>query len=174
MAAIIKNCQSGTLDAQVTQVISHTDAAGLDFAAEAGIPTAVVRAKDFASKADYEAAVLEQLNDSPFDYLVLAGYMRIVGPTLLNAFPDRILNIHPSLLPSFKGLDAQKQALDYGVKIAGCTVHYVNEELDSGRIIQQATVPVLDDDTAETLADRILVEEHRIYSEAIQSLPTLL
>jgi len=111
--------------------------------------------------------VVAQLREKHVDLVVLAGYMRILSGFMIQAFPMRILNIHPSLLPAFPGLDAQHQAIEHGVKFSGCTVHFVDEGLDSGPIIQQAVVPVLDSDTAETLAARILVEEHRIYPEAI-------
>src|SRR5262245_66186903 len=123
--------------------------------------------RGFASRDDYDAAIADHLRARGVSLVCLAGFMRLVGPRLLEAFPNAILNIHPSLLPAFPGVNAQRQALDHGVKIAGATVHLVTRDLDAGPIIRQSQVPVLDDDTAETLSARILVEEHRIYPEAI-------
>jgi phosphoribosylglycinamide formyltransferase-1 len=137
-------------------------------ARDAGIEAVCLQPRDFAGRDDYDRAVADLLVSRGVRVVCLAGFMRLVGPPLLDRFTNRILNIHPSLLPAFPGLDAQRQALDYGVRVSGATVHVVTSELDGGPIVLQAAVPVLDDDTVETLSARILVEEHRIYPEAIQ------
>jgi phosphoribosylglycinamide formyltransferase-1 len=137
-------------------------------AREAGIGARIVNARDFANRETCDRAIADILLDSRVELVCLAGFMRIVGKPLLEAFPNRILNIHPSLLPAFPGLDAQRQALEHGVRVAGATVHLVTSELDGGPIVLQASVPVLTGDTVETLSARILIEEHRIYPEAIQ------
>lgn len=169
MTAVIEAVNAGQVDASVEVVISNkSDAKGLITASEYGIPTQAILPNTFDSPQAYESTIVDTLTDYEVDLVVLAGYMKIVGDTLLNAYPKRMLNIHPSLLPAFKGLHAQKQAFEYGVKFAGCTAHYVIPELDSGPIIEQAVVPVLDTDTADTLSDKILKEEHRIYPIAIQ------
>jgi phosphoribosylglycinamide formyltransferase-1 len=147
---------------------NRAGAAALDRAAAAGIETRSLNPKDFDRRDDFDLAVATALRASQVDLVCLAGYMRLVGAPLLEAFPHRILNIHPSLLPSFPGLDAQRQALEHGVRVSGATVHFVTEELDGGPIVLQSAVPVLPDDTVDTLSARILVEEHRIYPEAIQ------
>ena len=171
LQSIIDAIRQGRLDAQIVLVISNrADAAGLERAREADIETAVLLPRDYSARDQYDSAVVQMLRAKKVDVVCLAGFMRLVGPSLLSAFADRILNIHPSLLPSFPGLHAQRQALEYGVRVSGATVHLVTAELDGGPIIRQAAVPVLDDDTEETLAARILVEEHRIYPEAIQQL----
>ena len=156
------------LDASIAVVIANrADAAGLPRAREAGIEALHLGPRAFADRDAYEHAVVRELRTRDVALVCLAGFMRLVGAPLLDAFPARILNIHPSLLPAFPGLDAQKQALEHGVRVAGATVHLVTEELDGGPIVLQSPVPVLDDDTVETLSARILVEEHRLYSEAI-------
>jgi phosphoribosylglycinamide formyltransferase-1 len=169
LQSIIDAVQEGRLDAQIGVVISNrADAAGLMRAREAGIEARIVNARDFPDRETCDRAIADILVDSRVELVCLAGFMRIVGKPLLHAFPNRILNIHPSLLPAFPGLDAQRQALDHGVRVAGATVHLVTSELDGGPIVFQASVPVLTNDTVDTLSARILVEEHRIYPEAIQ------
>jgi phosphoribosylglycinamide formyltransferase-1 len=169
LQAIIDAVACGSLDATIAAVISNRpEAPGLTRARQAGIDAVFLNAKEYESRDAYDAAIAGALRERHVDVVCLAGFMRLVGPALLSAFPDRILNIHPSLLPAFPGLDAQRQAFDHGVRVTGATVHLVTLELDSGPIIAQAAVPVLDDDTPETLAARVLVEEHRLYPEAIQ------
>ena len=153
-------------DAEISIVISNReDAPGLLRAAERRIPARVIPSKGVEREA-YDRLVVAALNDARVDLVCLAGFMRLLSPYFVAAFRGRILNIHPSLLPSFPGLEAQRQALDYGVKLTGCTVHFVDETLDAGPIVVQAIVPVKPDDTEGTLAARILSEEHRIYTEA--------
>ena len=169
LQSIIDAIACGELNATIAVVISNRpDAAGLLRAREAGIETLCLRHRDYESRDAYDVALAEALLARGVDLVCLAGFMRLVGGPLLEAFPGRILNVHPSLLPAFPGLDAQKQALEYGVRVAGATVHLVTRELDGGPIVMQASVPVLPDDTVETLCARILVEEHRIYPQAIQ------
>ena len=169
LQSIIDAASSGHLDATVALVISdRAEAAGLARARDAGIDARWINPRDYADREDYERAVVEALNGRGVDLICLAGYMRLVGAVLLDAFPNRILNIHPSLLPAFPGLHAQQQALEHGVRVTGATVHFVTPELDNGPIVLQAAVPVLNGDTVETLSSRILIEEHRIYPEAIQ------
>ena len=171
LQSIIDAIGQGRLDAQIAIVVSsRDDAAGLKRATDAGIETMCLRPRDYAERDAYDSAMAGALEMHGVTLVCLAGFMRLVGPPLLAAFPNRMLNIHPSLLPAFPGLDAQRQALEYGVRISGATVHLVTSELDGGPIVLQATVPVLEDDTVETLSSRILVEEHRIYPEAIQML----
>jgi phosphoribosylglycinamide formyltransferase 1 len=168
MVAIADAIAAGRLDATIAVVVSsRTGAPGLDRAAAAGIPTAVVAAKDHASREGCDRAIVEVLRGHGVELVCLAGYMRLITPAFVDAFPDAILNVHPSLLPSFPGLDAQRQAWAHGVKVSGATVHFVTAELDAGPIVMQAAVPVEDDDTVETLSARILAEEHRIYPAAI-------
>ena len=168
LQSIIDAIRRGELDAEIAVVVSNrAEAAGLMRAREAGLQTACLLQKDYASRELYDAAVAQVLRANRVDLVCRAGFMRLVGEPLLRAFPDRILNIHPSLLPSFPGLDAQRQALEYGVKMSGATVHLVNAELDGGAVVLQAAVPVLDTDTVESLSARILVEEHRLYPRAI-------
>jgi phosphoribosylglycinamide formyltransferase-1 len=153
--------------AEIAVVISNVaDAAGLAVAKELGYATAVFVSKG-RKRAEHDADVAECLRSHRVDLVCLAGYMRLLSPEFIAAFPNRILNIHPSLLPAFPGLEAQRQAFDYGVKVAGCTVHFVDEDLDHGAIILQRAIPVLETDDAHSLAQRILVEEHVAYSEAI-------
>lgn len=154
-------------DAVVALVVSNTaDAGGLEKARELGIPTFVHSHKG-CTREEHDRAMAAELHQAEVDLICLAGYMRLLSPWFIREFEHRILNIHPSLLPSFPGLDAQKQALDYGVKFTGCTVHLVDEELDHGPIIKQSVVPVLPGDTVETLSARILAEEHKTYTEAV-------
>ena len=167
LQALIDAIQEGRLQARLAVVISNrAEAEGLRRAADAGIETLVISHRAFPSRDDFDAALARELTARRVSLVCLAGFMRLIGPPLLNAFPNAILNIHPSLLPAFPGVDAQRQALDHGVKITGATVHLVTSELDGGPIVSQAAVPVRDDDTVETLSARILIEEHRIYAEA--------
>jgi phosphoribosylglycinamide formyltransferase-1 len=169
LQSIIDAISERRLDARVALVISNTpDADGLTRAARAGIEAICLRPREYGDRDSYDRAVAAALAARGVDLVCLAGFMRLVGPALLDAFPERILNIHPSLLPAFPGLAAQRQALDYGVRVSGATVHLVTSELDGGPIVMQAAVPVLDDDTEETLSARILTEEHRLYPEAIR------
>jgi phosphoribosylglycinamide formyltransferase-1 len=180
LQAIIDTVEAGTLTAMIALVLSNkADAQALDRARRHGLTDVFVDPRPFATKsadpADKQAAreaydrgVLDVLKKHNIELVVLAGYMRIVTSVLINAYQNRIMNIHPSLLPSFPGLDAQQKALNWGVKVAGCTVHFVTEGVDEGPIVIQAAVPVLEGDTAETLSARILAEEHHIYPRAIQ------
>ena len=155
-------------NAEIAIVISNREGApGIDRAKARGIPAKVIPSKGLEREV-YDRQVAAVLSESRVDLICLAGYMRLLSPYFVAAFPQRILNIHPSLLPSFPGLESQRQALEYGVKFAGCTVHFVDENLDAGPIILQAVVPVEDGDTEESLSARILKEEHRIYSEAVK------
>jgi phosphoribosylglycinamide formyltransferase-1 len=166
MLALIEAVESGRLEAEVAVVISNIEtAAGLEKAHAHGIETVVIPHRGLARK-EHEQRVVAELKERPVDLVCLAGYMRLLSPYFISQFPQRILNIHPSLLPAFPGLEAQRQALEHGVKYSGCTVHIVDETLDQGPIIKQAVVPVYDDDTVESLSARILNEEHRIYAEA--------
>jgi phosphoribosylglycinamide formyltransferase 1 len=154
--------------AEIAIVVSNRDGApGVERAKERRIATRVIPSKGLEREA-YDWQVVAVLNEYRVDLICLAGYMRLLSPYFVAAFPNRILNIHPSLLPSFPGLESQRQALEYGVKSAGCTVHFVDENLDAGPIVLQAVVPVLDGDTEATLSEKILREEHRIYSEAVK------
>jgi phosphoribosylglycinamide formyltransferase 1 len=169
LQSIIDAIGAGALDATIAVVISNrADAAGLRRANEAAIDAVVLDPRKFADRAAYDRAIVEEMRARSVDLVCLAGFMRLVGAPLLDAFPNRILNIHPSLLPAFPGLDAQRQALDHGVRISGATVHLVTAELDGGPIVLQAAVPVLHEDTVDSLSARILVEEHKIYAEAIR------
>ena len=166
--AIARNIQQGSLDAEIAVVLSNNPGAkALDTALAMGLKAVCIPSKGVDSDS-YAAQVVAVLASMDVDLVCLAGFMRRVGRPLLDAYPMRILNIHPSLLPSFPGLDVQQQAIDYGAKLSGCTVHFVDAGLDTGPIVRQAAVPVLDSDTAATLASRILAEEHRIYTEAIR------
>ena len=165
--AIARNVLARKLDCEIGFVFSNKPgAAGLARARELGLPCGAIESAG-RDRAEFDAQVADLLNQHDVDLVCLAGYMRLLSGGFVSQFPRRILNIHPSLLPAFPGLDAQYQALVHGVKITGCTVHFVDENLDGGPILLQAAVPVLDDDTADTLSSRILAEEHRIYSEAI-------
>ena len=166
-AAIADNVATGRLDAEIAAVISnHEEAPGLALARQRSLPAFCIPSKG-VPRAEFDKHLVEELQQRNVELVCLAGFMRLLTAEFCQAFPMRILNIHPSLLPAYPGLDAQKQALEHGVKISGCTVHFVDEQLDAGPIVLQATVPVMDTDTEESLAARILVEEHRIYSEAI-------
>jgi phosphoribosylglycinamide formyltransferase-1 len=155
-------------DTEIALVVSNREGApGIDRAKQRGIPWRVIPSKGLEREA-YDRQVVAALHEQQVDLVCLAGYMRLLSPYFVAAFPNRILNIHPSLLPSFPGLESQRQALEYGVKFAGCTVHFVDENLDAGPIILQAVVPVRDAETEESLSERILAEEHRIYSEAVK------
>ena len=165
--AIARNVEAGKIPAEIAVVISNKpEALGLVRAREMGIETRFIPSKGKEREA-FDREVAAVLKEFQVDLVCLAGFMRILTPYFVREFPQRILNIHPSLLPAFPGEDAQRQALEHGVKFTGCTVHIVDEGMDSGPIVCQAVVPVEDNDTAETLAARILKEEHRIYSEAI-------
>lgn len=168
LQAIIDAIGNGRLAATIAVVISNrADAAGLARAKEAGVEAIYVNSREYAGRDAFDGAIVDMLRERQVGLVCLAGFMRLVGPRLLDAYPQAIVNIHPSLLPSFRGLDAQRQAIDHGVRVTGATVHLVTADLDDGPIVLQAAVPVLDTDTVETLAARILVEEHRIYPEAI-------
>ena len=169
LQALIDAQTSGQLGATIALVMSNRpDAGGLTKAEDAGIPTRVVNHKDFADRPSFERALVDVLRRADVRLVCLAGFMRLLGPTFLDAFPQRILNIHPSLLPAFPGTDGARQAWEHRVKVAGATVHLVTADLDGGPIVRQAAVPVHDDDTPDTLAARILLEEHRIYAEAVR------
>lgn len=166
LQAIIDSIQKGDLSAEIVIVISdNPNAMALERANKANIPTAYVKP---GKKSEFEEEIIRLLEENNVELIVLAGFMRILSPNFVNHFPLRIINIHPSLLPSFPGLEAQRQALEYGVKITGCTVHFVNEMVDAGPIILQEAVPVYDDDTVESLSNRILEKEHKILVEAIR------
>ncbi|MGH9142532.1 MAG: phosphoribosylglycinamide formyltransferase [Vicinamibacterales bacterium] len=168
LQSIIDAIAARRLDATIGLVLSsRADAPGLQRARDAGIPALYLSPRDYADRDGYDQALATLLIQHRIALVCLAGFMRLVGPKLLEAFSNRILNIHPSLLPCFPGVDAQRQAFEYGVRVTGATVHLVNAQLDGGPIILQATVPVLDDDTVETLAARVLAEEHRLYPAAI-------
>ena len=169
LKAIIDAIQGGRLDASIAVVISNrAGAPGLDHAIAAGIETLVLNHKSYATREDYDRALVAELNSRGVAVVCLAGFMRLLSPVFVDAFPDRILNIHPSLLPKYPGLNPQQQALDDGAPESGATVHFVNKDLDAGPIVLQETVPVLPGDTADSLAARILEVEHRLYPRAIQ------
>jgi phosphoribosylglycinamide formyltransferase 1 len=169
LQAIIDAIEATKLDARIQLVLSNrADAYGLVRAKNHGIATEVLDHKKFASREAFDGAVVEILNSRGVELVVLAGFMRLLSPVFVKAFSNRIMNIHPALLPSFPGLQVQKKAVEHGVRFSGCTVHFVNEDCDEGPIIIQAVVPVFPDDTEETLAARILIQEHRIYPRAIQ------
>jgi phosphoribosylglycinamide formyltransferase 1 len=169
LQSIIDHIEKGSLKATIKIVISNNpDAYGLTRAKKHGIPVVVLKNGDFKNKEDFDLELIRILKNNSVDLVILAGFMRVLTPALLKAFPQKIMNIHPALLPSFPGIHGQKQALEYGVKLSGCTVHFVDEGVDTGPIIIQSAVPVHNDDTEETLAARILKEEHRIYPQAIQ------
>ncbi|MDH4161251.1 MAG: phosphoribosylglycinamide formyltransferase [Nitrospirota bacterium] len=170
LQAVIDNIGNGSLTAEVAVVISdQADAYALERARTHNIPAVHISARDYKGKREeYDGLLVQELRKHGVDLVILAGFMRIITGTLVKAFPNRIMNIHPALLPSFPGLHVQKAAIDHGVKFSGCTVHFVDEGMDTGPIIIQAIVPVLDNDTEDTLAARILKQEHRIFSRAIQ------
>ena len=166
--AIADSVAAGRLDAEIAAVISNRpEARGLEIARERGLPALCIPSKGL-DREIYDRQVIAELHCRQVELVCLAGFMRLLSAHFVREFPQRILNIHPSLLPAFPGLDAQHQALEHGVKITGCTVHFVDEYLDAGPIVIQAAVPVMDDDTVDTLSERILEQEHRIYSEAIR------
>jgi len=168
LQAIIDAIKDGRLKATVAIVISNrADALGLDKARAAGIETLVLPQSAYSTREEYDQALVQHLQERQVDLVCLAGFMRLLGHVFIDAFPNAVLNVHPSLLPAFPGLDAQRQAWEHGVRVSGATVHLVTVDLDAGPIVEQAAVPVHADDTPETLAARILVEEHRIYPQAI-------
>ena len=171
LQAIIDRCQDFSFPAEIAVVIANNPGAGaLDRARQAGIPACCINHRDFAGREQFDTALVAALQAAGVELVVLAGFMRIITPVLLEAFPSRIINIHPALLPAFPGLHVQQQAIDYGARFSGCTVHFVDGGVDTGPIIIQAVVPVLPGDTADTLAGRFLIEEHQIYPRAIQLL----
>jgi len=169
LQSIIDHIEQGRLDAEVRVVISNNaDAYALTRAKKHGIPCVVIRHQEFPNREAFDGQMVETLVSYGVELVVMAGFMRVLSPVFLKAFSQRVINIHPALLPSFPGLHGQQQAFDYGVKFSGCTVHFADDGVDSGPIIIQAIVPVLEADTADSLAARILREEHRIYPQAIQ------
>ena len=170
--ALHENIKKGIIkDAEISVVFSNKeDAKGLDYAKKENIEVIVIPSKDYNNRQEYDKKIVEALKPYNIDLICLAGYMRIVTLELIQAYENKIINIHPALLPSFKGLHAQKQALEYGVKYSGCTVHFVDDGMDSGAIILQKIVEVYDDDTEDTLSERILKQEHIAYSEAVSLL----
>lgn len=169
LKALIDACRAKNFPARIGLVVSNKPSAGgLEFANEAGIPTLVVDHKAYTSRADFDRNMTVAMENSGTDLVCLAGFMRLLSDEFCDHWRDRMINIHPSLLPSFKGLDVQQAALDAGVRFSGCTVHYVRKEMDTGPIVAQAAVPVLSDDTADTLTARILIEEHKIYPHAVR------
>ena len=169
LQAIIDAIEQDRLDAEIRTVVSNRESAhGLTRARNHGIPTTVIDHRGHPSREAYDRVVVEHLESQGVELVVLAGFMRLLSPYFVQSFPDRIMNIHPALSPAFAGLHGQRQAFEYGVRFAGCTVHFVSENCDEGPIIIQAVVPVLPDDTEDTLARRILAQEHRIYPRAIQ------
>ena len=169
MQSIANACADPDFPAEIALILSNrADAAGLDFAAERGIPTAVVDHKAFPDRDSFEAELTRTLEAAGVEFVCLAGFMRILNPGFVSAWHDRLINIHPSLLPAFKGLHTHERVLEAGARFTGCTVHFVRPEMDAGPIIIQAAVPVLGDDTPDTLSARVLVQEHRIYPEAVR------
>jgi phosphoribosylglycinamide formyltransferase-1 len=171
LGAILDATRAGALDAEVSLVISNQpNVRALERAEAAGVPTRVISHRDFSDRAAFDSEIVRALRKAEVTYVVLAGFMRVLTATFLEAFPWRVINIHPALLPAFPGIHAQRQALAYGVKVAGCTVHFVDAGTDTGPIIAQATVPVLDSDTEETLSARILEKEHRLLIAVLAAL----
>jgi len=169
LQAIIEAVKEGKIEGRISIVISdNRDAFALKRAKQNNIETEYINFKSFKNRKDYDKEIMECLKEKDIDLVVLAGYMRILSPYFIRTYKNRIINIHPALLPSFPGLHAQRQAVEYGVKISGCTVHFVDEGIDSGPVILQKAVEVKDNDTEESLAERILKEEHQIYPRAIQ------
>jgi phosphoribosylglycinamide formyltransferase-1 len=169
MVALVDAAQRGDIPARPAVVISNrAQAPGLELAAARGVETLVIRHQEFGSRELFDRAVVAALQDRGVELVCLAGFMRLLSPFFVRSFTDRIINIHPSLLPSFPGLHVQQQALDHGAKVSGCTVHFVDEDLDAGPIIVQRTVPILEGDDADILAGRILDEEHRAYTDAVR------
>ena len=171
LGALADAIDDGRLRAAIAVVISNRpDAPGLELARSRGIPTVVVPHRDYASRDAFDGALIDELRRHDLRLVCLAGFMRRLGPAFCAGFPQAVLNIHPSLLPAFTGADAQRQALDHGVRFTGATVHFVTPDLDAGPIVMQAAVPVKDDDTVETLSARILIEEHRLFPQAVRRL----
>jgi phosphoribosylglycinamide formyltransferase-1 len=169
LQSIIDRIEAGVIDAEIRVTISNKpDAFALSRCDKHGIPAVVIRHQDFPTREDFDRRMIGILQSHAVELVVMAGFMRVLTPVFLKAFPMRIMNIHPALLPAFPGTHVQQQAIDYGVKFSGCTVHFADEGVDTGPVIIQAIVPVLPQDTADTLAARILREEHRVYSQAIQ------
>ncbi len=169
LQSIIDGCAVGSINAEIVIVISNNpDAGALSRASKAGLTTKCINHREFTQREYFDKAVVATLVDNKIDLVVLAGFMRIIGKQFIAAFPNRIMNIHPALLPSFPGLHVQQQAIDYGARFSGCTVHFVDGGVDTGPIIIQAVVPILNHDTEQELAARILAQEHRIYPQAIQ------
>jgi phosphoribosylglycinamide formyltransferase 1 len=169
LQSIIDSCRDGSLAAEIVLVLTNNpDAGALSRAEQAGIPSRCLDHRRYASREDFDRDVVAALRAAGVELVVLAGFMRIISPVFIEAFPGRIMNIHPALLPAFPGLHVQRKALEYGARFAGCTVHFVDGGVDTGPIIIQAVVPVLDDDTETSLSARILLQEHRIYPRAIQ------
>ncbi len=169
LQSIIDQIEAGNLDAAINVVISNVpNAYALERAQKHNIPIELIDHRDFETREDFEQKLIDVLNSYSIELAVMAGFMRILTPLFVNTFHHRIMNIHPALLPSFQGIHAQERAFEYGVKFSGCTVHFADDGVDTGPIIIQSVVPVLDDDTADTLKQRILKEEHRIFPQAIQ------
>ncbi|MBN1881307.1 MAG: phosphoribosylglycinamide formyltransferase [Deltaproteobacteria bacterium] len=169
LQSIIDGTENGTIDARVALVLSNEpDAYGLVRAKNHNIPAVAVNHRDYATREDFENAIIDALSSGPVDLICLAGFMRVLTPHFLRRYPQKIINIHPALLPSFPGTQGQQDAFDYGVRFTGCTVHFVDDGVDTGPIIIQAVVPVMPDDTKDTLQKRILAQEHIIYPQAIQ------
>lgn len=169
LQSLIDQSQSGRIDARIVLVASNNaDAGALERAQKAGIATCVINHREFASREAFDTAMVAALRDAKVELVLLAGFMRLLSPVFIEAFPQRIMNIHPALLPAFPGLHVQRQALEYGARFSGCTVHFVDGGLDTGPIIIQAVVPILENDTEEALSARILAQEHRIYPRAVQ------
>lgn len=169
LQSIIDRCRDGSLSAEIVLVISNNpDSGALQRARRAGIPALCIDHRNFPSRANFDRAVVAALTEAGVELVVLAGFMRLISDLFLEAFPGRIMNIHPALLPAFPGLHVQRKALEYGARVSGCTVHFVDGGVDTGPIIIQAVVPILDDDTEESLSERILEQEHRIYPRAIE------
>jgi len=169
LQAIIDSIEKNNLEAEISLVLSNVpDAYALQRGKKHGLESVFLNAKNFSSRDDYEKQMIELLQTKSIDLVCLAGFMSILGKKFIEAFPGKIINIHPSLLPAFPGLNVQEKALEHGAKFSGCTVHFVNEEVDGGAIILQAIVPILDEDDVKSLSDRILEQEHIIYPEAIR------
>lgn len=169
LQAIIDRCADGSVDAEIALVVCNNPLAGaLERTRRANVPSIVIDNREYASREEFDAAMVAALREADVELVVLAGFMRLISSAFLDAFPGRVMNIHPALLPAFPGLHVQRKALEYGVRFTGCTVHFVDAGLDTGPIIIQAAVPVLDSDDEATLCARILEQEHRIYPRAIQ------
>ena len=169
LQSIIDNSEKGLLDADIKVVISNNpDSYALERSKKHNIPAVLIEQGDFKNREGFDRKMIEVLNSYSVELVAMAGFMRVLSPAFLKAFPMRVINIHPAILPSFPGLHGQQQAFDYGVKFSGCSVHFADEGVDTGPIIIQAVVPVYDDDTEDSLSERILKEEHKIYSQAIQ------